>query len=191
MQRENQDNILLRRAIHNKDREALGQLNILYYPRIKRYIASRVDLIEDVEDLTQSVFWEFCRKNKNYKKYQNAEAYLLKIAKDRIALHYRSKIKQVKTIPIESVDEISLSDEVRQYQKTMGQISQQKRKIFKALVNQLSPRAQEAIRLRFEVGLDSRNAAKSLGCSVAAFHKRLRRAIGVLKRKKKNNSFNT
>ncbi|MHC5059959.1 MAG: RNA polymerase sigma factor [Planctomycetota bacterium] len=185
MQQGNQEDILLRRAIHNKDREALGQLNILYYPRIKRYITSRVNLIEDVEDLTQSVFLEFCRNNKNYKKYQNAEAFLLKIAKDRIALHYRSQIKQVKTIPIESVDEISLSDEVRQYQNIMGQVLQQEHKIFKALVNQLSPKAQEAIRLRFEVGLDSNDAAKSLGCSVAAFHKRLQRAIGVLKRKKK------
>ena len=45
-----QDSILLRRARHDKDRKALGQLNILYYPRIKCYIASRVNLTEDAED---------------------------------------------------------------------------------------------------------------------------------------------
>lgn|GEM_PF-6603584 len=90
-----QASVLLRRAVRKKDKEALGRLHTIYYPQLKRYIASRVGSVEDAEDLAQSVFFELCKGN--------AEAYLFGIAKNLINLYYRSKSRQVKTIPLRSV----------------------------------------------------------------------------------------
>ncbi|MHC4739671.1 MAG: RNA polymerase sigma factor [Planctomycetota bacterium] len=174
------DRILLRRAIYQKDRKALGRLHSIYYPRIKRYIASRVNSIPDAEDLTQGVFFELCNDEDTYREYQDAEAYLFGIAKNLIALYYRSQSKQVKTISMESVGETAADVQ----QKPAEQISQQELKDIKDLIARLPPKAQEAIRLIFIEGLSLKEAAKRTGCSIHTFCQQIYEGKIILKKLK-------
>ena len=175
------DRILLRRAIHDKDREALGRLHTIYHQYIIRYIALRIESLEDAEDLTQRVFLELCRSSSTTKRYRHPKAYLLGIAKNLIALYYRSKSRQVKTIPIESVDEIRAGDEARRYRMSGGQLSPRERKTIQTLVAQLPPKAREAVRLRFLKGLSPKDAAKISGCSANTFYQRLNAGVKAIK----------
>lgn len=170
-----QDRILPTKVIRKKDRKALGRLHSIYYSRIKRYISSRVDLIEDVEDLTQSVFFELCKHDSTYKECQNAEAYLLGIAKKLVALYYRSQSRQVKIIPIESIDEIAADIQAAK------KISQQGLRDIKNFIARLPPRTQEAIRLRLIEGLSMKEAAKRTGCSIHTFCQRIYEAKRIIK----------
>lgn len=128
MQQEIQDHVLLRQAIHDSNRKALGWLYIKYYRCIKRFIASCIDSVTDAEDLAQDVFLELCKGNEGHKEYRNVEAYLFDIAKNLVGQYCRSKSRQIKTIWIKSDDEISASDELRRYGMSMGQISLQEHK---------------------------------------------------------------
>ena len=167
-----QDGFLLRRAIHKKDREALGRLNTIYYPRIKRYIASYINLTEDVEDLAQSVFLELCKDDGSYKVCLNAEAYLLGIAKNLITLYYRSQNKQIKTIPINSMDEIAADVQSTR----LEQFSQQKCRELKGIIARLPPKTKEAISLRLIDGFSIQQAANLAGCSMHTFCQRIYQA---------------
>lgn len=184
-----QDRILLQRAVENRDKGAIHQINTVYYLNIKRYIASRVDSIEDVEDLTQSVFLEFFEKNDAvYKQYRSPEAYLLKIAQNLIAQHYHKQNKQIPTIPIDSVDELSIIDEIPRYEISKAKLSSQERKIVLVLINQLPPKAQEAAKLRFIEGLSPKNAAKKCGCSTNTFYQRTIAGLKAIRKLKEQSS---
>jgi len=46
---------------------------------------------------------------------------------------------------------------------------------------ELSPKAREAVRLRFVEGLSLKEAAAKAGCSIGAFYARLERALKTLR----------
>ncbi len=173
-----QHRILLSRAIYEKDRQALGQLHSLYYTRLKHYITSRIDSIPDAEDLTQSVFLELCKGECIYRKYQNAEAYLLGIAKNLIALYYRRQSRQVKTISMESVGEISTDVQ----RKPAEQISQQELRDIEELIVRLPQKTQDAISLRVIEGLSIKEAARRSGCSIHTFCQRIYSAKNIIEK---------
>ena len=178
-----EDIILLRRAIHDKDREALGQLNILYYPRIKRYIASRVNLTEDAEDLAQSVFLELCKGNSHYDGQRDAEAYLFGLARNIIGHYYRNKKKQPQTVQIDSVWDIVVDCDVQQHRP----VSLQKLKeLLEDATGRLPPKTREAARLRLGEGLTPKEAAKRVGCSVEVFYRRFYEGLKLLREKSEN-----
>lgn len=166
-----QDHVLLSRAIHKKDRKALGLLHSIYYPRIKHYIALRINSVTEAQDLAQNVFLELCKSNGTYKGPKNAEAYLFVIAKNLIALHYRNQSRQVRTISMESVGEISADIQPAE------QVSQQE---LRDLIALLPPKAQEAIRLRFIEGFSLKDAAKRTGCSIHVFCQRIYEAKKII-----------
>ena len=164
-------------------------LNTTHYFSVKRYIASRVKNSDDVEDITQSVFLEFYKKENYCKEYRSPEAYLLKIAQDRVALYYRNRNKQIETISIDSVDKINLSEEALQYYEgSKDSLQWQKHKILQELINQLPPKIRKAMRLRFLHRLSPKDAAKKSGCSVNAFYQRIARGIEAIKKLKDKNN---
>ena len=181
MQQITQDNVLLRRAVHEKDRKALSWLYTKYYRNIKRFMVSCVSSVTDAEDLVQNVFFELCKGNDDYKEYRNAEAYLFGIARKLVGQYRRNKSRQIKTIPINSIDEVSARDKARQNRNLEGQISSQEIKKIKNLLNKLAPKAQEALRLRFIEGLTPEDAAKKTGCSLNTFYQRFYNGLKVLR----------
>ena len=163
------DRILLRQAIHEKDRQALARLHNTYYPHIKRYVASRINSNPDIEDLVQNVFLELCQSNGNYKGHQNAEAYLIGIAKNLIALYYRNQSRQIKTISIESVADIAADFQ----RKPTEQISQQELRDIKDLIARLPPKTHKAIRLRLIEGFSIKETAERIGCSTHTLYQKI------------------
>ena len=156
-----QDRILLRQAIHEKDRQAVAHLHNTYYISIKRYVASRINSNPDIEDMVQNVFLELCKSNGNYKGHHNAEAYLIGIAKNLIALYYRNQDRQIKTISIESIADIAA--DVQQKQKE--QILQQQLQNIKDLIIRLPPKTSKAISLRLIEGFSTKETAELIGCT--------------------------
>lgn len=171
-----QDRISLKLAINRKDGKALSELHSKYYRKIKRYIASRISSIADAEDLTQNVFFELCKSNGTDKGHQNAEAYLLGVAKKLIALYHRNRDKQIRTISINSMDEITADIQ----RKPSEQISQQKLRELKDTIARLPPKTQEAISLRLIEGISIQEAAKRTGCSIHTFCQRIYQAKKII-----------
>lgn len=173
-----QDRILLRQAVDEKDRQAIAHLHNTYYPSIKRYVASRISSNSDIEDLVQDVFLELCKSNGDYKGHQNAEAYLIGIAKNLIALYYRNQSRQITTISIESSADIATVDQ----RKQKKQISQQELLDIKKLISRLPPKTRKAISLRLIDGFSIKETAERMGCSTHTLCQKIYEAKKKLER---------
>ena len=174
---ETQTCILLRRAIYEKDREALGRLHSIYYSRIKRYIASRINSIPDAEDLSQNVFLELYEGNSRYDGQKDAEAYLFGIARNLISRYHRNKRKYLQTIHLEPTRDFAISYDAQQYRPPS---LKQLRKHLDETIKQLPPKAKNAIRARLIEGLSPKEAAQKAGCSIQAFYKRFDAALKAM-----------
>ena len=180
-----QDHILLRRAIHDKDREALACLYTKYYRRITRFTASYIDSVTDAEDLAQNVFLELCQGNGHYDGQRDAEAYLFGVARNLVS-HYRRHIRKYpQTAQPKRIGwRIARHDE---YQPAPISLTQLK-KLLEDAAEQLPPKAKEAIWARVVERLSVKEAAQKCGCSTDAFYKRFDAALKTLETMKKTRS---
>lgn len=175
--------ILLKRAIYQRDKKAIEVLYSRYYQSILRYIASRVGYGVDVEDLAQDVFIELCKSNGRYDGHGNVEGYLFGIARNIIRRYHRERTNSIRTVPIDSIDDIGPSYDIQQQQDLVRQVSaEQLKKAIKDVLAQLPPKTQEAIRLRFFENLNSKEAAKKAGCLAVTFRNRLHMAVKALRK---------
>jgi RNA polymerase sigma factor (sigma-70 family) len=181
-----QNRILLRRAIHDKDREALGRLHSIYYSRIKRYIASRINSIPDAENLTQDLFFELCEGNGCYDGQRDAEAYLVGMARNIIGCYHRNKKKHPQTIQINLFGDVVADCDVQQHQPVS---LQELKELLEDATGQIPPKAREAARLRLGEGLTTKKAAEKCGCSTEAFYKRFHAALKTLEVMRETGSF--
>ena len=172
-----QARILLRRAIYDKDREALGRLHSIYYSRIKRYIVSRINSIADAEDLSQNVFLELCKGNCHYDGQRDAEVYLFGMARNLVSHYHRNKRKYLQTVQLEAARDFAISYDVQQYQPVS---LEQLRKHLDEAIKQLPPKAKYAIRARLIEGLSPTEAAQKAGHSIKAFYNRFNAALKAL-----------
>jgi RNA polymerase sigma-70 factor (ECF subfamily) len=173
-----QDQLLLKRAMQRKDRRALEILHAKYYHQIKRFVASRIGSVTDVEDVVQNVFLELCKDSIHYNVRQTAEAYLLGITRHLIARHFRKRKERVEIVSIES---IAANQRVRPNQNKLEHISTRDlKKLIRNALRKLTPKAAEAVKLRLIDGLSSKQAAQKAGCSLDTFHRRLERATKSL-----------
>jgi RNA polymerase sigma-70 factor (ECF subfamily) len=175
--------ILLKRAIYQRDKKAIEVLYSRYYQSILRYIASRVGYGVDIEDLAQDVFIELCKSNGRYDGRGNVERYLFGIARNVIRRYHRERTNSIRTVPIDSIDDIGPSYDIQQQQDLVRQVSaEQLKKAIKDVLAQLPPKAQEAIQLRFFECLNSKEAAKKAGCFAVTFRYRLHMAVKALRK---------
>jgi RNA polymerase sigma-70 factor (ECF subfamily) len=149
----------------------------------RRYIASRVGYGVDIEDLAQDVFIELCKSNGRYDGRGNVERYLFGIARNVIRRYHRERTNSIRTVPIDSIDDIGPSYDIQQQQDLVRQVSaEQLKKAIKDVLAQLPPKAQEAIQLRFFECLNSKEAAKKAGCFAVTFRYRLHMAVKALRK---------
>jgi len=172
-----QARILLKRAIYEKDREALGRLHSIYYSRIKHYIVSRINSTSKAEDLSQNVFLELCKGNSRYDGQRDPEAYLFGMARNLISHYHRNKRKYLQTVRLEAARNFAISYDVQRYRLPS---SKQLRKDLDEAIKQLPPKAKNAIRARLIEGLSPKDAAQKAGCSIQAFYKRFDAALKAL-----------
>ena len=170
-------NRILRKPAMREEKSLVAFYNE-HYPQIKRYIASRINSSTDADDLTQDVFLEFCRNSR----CQNAEAYLFGIVRKTILAYHRKRKKSVKIIPVDSIDDVGEIPGIEQNQDPTNQISQKElEKLLEAAVEQLPPKAREAVKLRLVEGLDPEAAAKRAGCHVDTFYRRFYEGLKALR----------
>jgi len=176
------ESLILKRAIYQRNRKAVAVLHAKYYVHMKRYIASRINSIADADDLAQNVFVELCKGNGRYDGRGSVERYLFGIAKNAIRKYHRERAHSVKTIPIDSVYPID-TGKVQQSRGPARQIeAQELKKIIEEAVDQLPPKAREAVKLRLVEGLEPEAAAKRAGCHVDTFYRRFYEGLKALRK---------
>ena len=156
-----------------EDGTDMAALWIRYHPRLKLYIAARLGETE-AEDLTQDIFLSLFRRNGIGRVQTDVEAYLLGMARNLVAQHLRNKRRRPIAISIEEIE----SMEVRRESEPDSKLGEE---ILVAL-ERMSPKAREAIRLRFLEGLDPQDAARQAGCTVRVFYKRVHKGITTLRK---------
>lgn len=174
------ESLILERAIYRRDRKAVAVLHAKYYVHMKRYIASRISSMADANDLAQNVFVELCKGNGRYNGRGSVERYLFGIAKNAIRKYHQERTSSIKTIPIDSVNDIGVKDvqqcPVRQIE------AQELKKAIEEAVAKLPPKARQAIKLRFIDGLSNKQAAQKAGCTPGIFYVRLSYALKTLRK---------
>jgi RNA polymerase sigma factor (sigma-70 family) len=136
----------------------------------------------DAEDLAQEVFIQLWKTRTHYEIKKSVEAYLFSVANNIIALYLRKK-KHRRYVPIDSIPEVVDYHSVQKNQKPAGQVFQDKLpKIIQDMTTRLSPKAYEAIKLRFIEDLSVKEAAQKVGCSIKAFYSWQERAMKDLKK---------
>ncbi len=149
---------------------------------MKRYIASHIRSIADAEDLAQDVFVGLCNGNGRYEGCGSVRGYLFGIANNVIRKYHRERAHSVKTIPIDSVNPID-TGKVQQSRGPARQIeAQELKKAIEEAVAKLSPKAREAIKLRFIDRLSTEQAAQKAGCTPGTFYCRLSNALKTLRK---------
>ena len=144
-------------AAKKGNQEALSTLYEFYFPRVYRYVASRVGSSEDAEDVTEEVFLKILS---NLKKFSwrglPFGAWVFRIARNETVSHARRQksrapsVPLVDTIPDESQDHVS-AVEIGMTLEAVRQATAQ------------LPKAQrDVIALRFGAGLSVAETAASL-----------------------------
>jgi RNA polymerase sigma-70 factor (ECF subfamily) len=178
---------------HSIDQEDEGELVLLattntdafrtlyrrYAPRVYGYIASRVDSIQDAEDLTAETFVKVLKSLRQfeYRGDGSFAAWIFRIALNQImAFHRRSPLK---TQSLEAHPSLPSAQPAPE-----EWLSQQERADrVRGMLTMLSPRRQEIITLRFYGGLRNQEIAVVLGLNERSVAAHLSRALADLQRR--------
>ncbi len=177
------DRHLLYRVVNHKDTDALAALYATYYSRLERYISRQCNGASEAQDLAQDVFVRLLETHAQYESEAAPEAYLFTVARHVIAQHMRRQSRRRHRVSIESIEADGLDCEDRLCRKSLDAAPwQESRDMVEDVTVSLTPKAREAIRLRFVQGLSTADAARAAGCSINAFYSRLERALKSLQR---------
>ena len=142
--------------------------------RVYRYVYARVGNREDAEDLTAQVFFEALERWSSYREQGKVAAWLLTIARRRVADYHRRRRASTSLEVLPSPDDPATPWETVEHQEEMEHLAR--------LVGQLSEEEQEMLRLRFAAGLTYREMAEILGRSEAAVKMAVHRLVRRLAR---------
>ena len=159
-----------------RDREnRLASLHDEYFGRIAHYIYVRIGDRNEAEDLAGEVFVKALESLKSYKERGiPMQAWLFKIAHNLVVDHLRKATKR-KTVPIDTVQIEAGEDPVSIAEKSIEieRVNEAMRK--------LTPEQREVVRLRFFVGLSSKEVGAILRKSDGAVREMQRAAIEKLR----------
>ena len=168
------DHLLLKRAIRQRDRDALRVLYARYYARLKRYIASGINSPSEAEDLAQELFVQLWRLNGNRScDCRNAEAYLFGIARNLIRQHHRDAAKLPKPLDARTLEIIAAERRGPAYPARRPAASDDAQELITKALNRLPPAVRQALKFTVIEGLGPDQAARRADCSVNAFYQRL------------------
>ncbi len=165
---------LIKRAIKG-EASAFGLLYDKYQPQIYRFIYLKVGHREEAEDLTHQVFLKTWGNMERYN-FQGFpfSAWLYRVARNQVVDYYRTKKVNV---DLESITELRTETCFSQEMDTNSDIEQ-----VRLAIQQLSPRQQDVIILRFIEDLSLSETASILHKTETAVKLLQHRAIKKLKR---------
>jgi RNA polymerase sigma factor (sigma-70 family) len=99
-----------------------------------------------------------------------------------IRSYLRRQARTIRTISIDLIKESDVLSKAEPYHDQVSMLSiRQVKKMLRDLKALLPRKNYEAVKVRVVEGLSAKQAAQKLGCSVAAFRKRLQRAAKILR----------
>ena len=168
------DGILAARAI--RDAEAFAELYRRHFTRVYRYHLAHTGYVQDAQDLTTQTFLAALEGIESFRGTGSFAAWLLGIARRKMALHYRSRRLET---PLDEVDH--LPDPRPLPEIAVGERMQLFR-VNQALQNLASERA-EALVLCIFGGLSALEAGSVMGKSEAAVKMLVYRGLKDLREK--------
>jgi RNA polymerase sigma-70 factor (ECF subfamily) len=166
---------VLARAASSGDTAAVGRLYDELVAPIYRYVAVRVRRREDAEDITQLVFERIVAGLPRYRSgHSPFAAWVFRIARNAVIDHLR---RERPTEPLNADHDQAYGVEV----ETLSLRGEQIRELRRA-IGYLTPDQQEALILRFVVGLSAEEAAQAMGRRAGTIRGLTFRAIGALRR---------
>ena len=175
MHLQSSEETLVKRAVQ-RDRVAFATLYHNCVVQVYRHVHYRVSAVADVEDITQEVFIRAWKAIDRYK-FRGAPfaAWLITIARNLIADHYRAKKKLASSERVDDFSSIAEIDPQVDAEVVLNQIYV-KRAIFK-----LKKEKQKVILMRFIDGFSYAEIAKTLNKSEGAIRVIQYRALKELR----------
>lgn len=147
-------------AAQNGDNEALAMLYEFYFPRVYRYVAARVMVSEDAEDVTEEVFFRILA---NLEKFTwrglPFGAWVFRIARNEVVSHVRKQKVRGNTSPLEEAIPDTRQDHTAAVESGMLL------EAVRMAAAQLPEAQREVLSLRFGAGLSVAETAATLNKS--------------------------
>ena len=164
-------------AVDDKYKDTFIKIYDDTYDYICRYLTSKLDSREHIQDALQSVYLDFYRSLVNCDgRIKNAKHYILRIAKRYVADHYRSADKNA----FENIDDLDISDETVfrrlendssfDYEQVMSQLRRADDLTYRIFV------------LHYQYDYTIKKTALCLGLSPSTVKSRLYRTLSKLKK---------
>ncbi len=154
-----QEQMLIRRVQQEQDVAAFRALYRHYFPKVYAYVGYRAPTTEDAEDLVAETFLRVLEHIETFQWQGEGSfaAWLFRIARNLLSNYYRSQ-PQGRELDLDAIGE--LEGDVVQPADAFAQ--KQKMLLLRRLIDTLSPRRQEVIRLKFFGGLRNKEIASLL-----------------------------
>lgn len=162
-------------ALHSA--ECFGDLYDAYFPRVYRYVLSRVASSQDAEDLVSEIFVKVIEHGRSFR-YQGAgslTAWLFRIAHNHLHDFYRRQ-RRTNDVGLEAADH--LPDGAASLDTTI--IHHEQHLYLRRLIGTLPERQQHVLLLKFLSGLSNREIAGVIGLSEQAVATYLGRGLKQL-----------
>jgi RNA polymerase sigma-70 factor, ECF subfamily len=173
--------------MHHPDCSSVNEemdFDLLYhkYARtVLRYLNTHLTLKEDAEDLLIEVFLASSQNLVIFKlKSAEQQAWLLRVAHNKLADHYRLHSQQRVRVPIDDFTEMLMDDDVSQLPEP-SVLRQEEHMHLRAHIETLSALQQEILLLRFAYGMHSGDIGKRLQKSAPAIRAILSRTLNKLR----------
>ncbi len=159
--------------------EAFAWCYETYYSRIFAYVWARVRERDLAEELVAETFAQAYAKFHTLRDPQAVLGWLLAIARNLVAAHYRRQVRERGGIQALIGVTLREGDE-----ESPSYLAEQKEihELLAEEISRLSPREQEVLRLKFEVGLKSSEISRLLGIKETTVRVMTFRALAKLRR---------
>jgi RNA polymerase sigma-70 factor (ECF subfamily) len=162
------------------DRDAFVAAYRALHPTVARFVARRVPVRADAEDLVARTFTRMVERLDSYDPERGTpEAWVLTMARSIVIDHQRRHAKVVALTP--ATLEARESGDASCYQPLESVARDQARELLRSAVLACSAGERELLTLRFGDGLRHREIAAILGISEPAVRKRLSRVLSKLR----------
>lgn len=177
------DRMLFKQALDSSSPEMLGGIYKKYEPFVSQYIAKKVSVEDDSQNIAQTVFLHLCQGKCKYSGDSDVQGYLCGIAKNVLRDHFKAKNRRVKVrslAEIEVIGDLLVTDSYDDDPQENLQNAELRQILKKAIAN-LPPKSRQAVELLYVHDIKPPEAAKQLGCSAKMLRERLYYGIRVLR----------
>ncbi|MFA8300593.1 MAG: RNA polymerase sigma factor [Hyphomicrobiales bacterium] len=175
---------LVKRAIHNRDESAYGELMDLYYQPLFIYLHSKTRNHEDADDLTIETFAKAFRNLPNYSEEHCFSTWLFGIANNHFIDFYRRKNRLKEILKAHSINDSSVDSDYEipcdDLDPEESYISKEVIHHLKKIIRQLKQDYQDMIKMRFFDELSYEEIQQKTNLPMGTLKAKLYRAKNLL-----------